>query len=84
MSSTQLDNIYEEQGNNHIAGLLGISVEDYLNLEHSGINEITSKDGLVYRYYIQFSDESPKEILAKIKGLDSTNTVYFDASSFAD
>ena len=84
MSSRQLEDINEEQGNNHIAGLLGISVEDYLSLEHSGINEVTSNDGLVYRYYVQFSNESPKEILAKIKGLDSTNTIYFDTSSFAD
>lgn len=84
MSSKQLDEIYEEQGNNHIAELLGISVEDYLSLEHSGINEVTSNDGLAYRYYIQFTNESPKEILAKINGLDSTNTVYFDTSSFAN
>jgi hypothetical protein len=78
MSSRQLDDLNEEQSDNLVAGLLGISVEDYQRLDHSGIQDVTSNNGLVYSYYIQFNDNSPKEILNKIKGIDSTNTVYFD------
>jgi hypothetical protein len=81
MSSRQLEDMYEEQSDKRIADILGISFEDYQSLNHNGIQDVESNDGLVYRQYIQFSDDSPKEILDKIDGLDSTNTVYFDAGS---
>ena len=82
MGNRQLDENLEKQGDKHLARLLGISVEDYLNLDHDGIHDVISNDGLVYRHYIRFSTESPKDILNKIKGIDETNTVYFDPSSF--
>lgn len=84
MSSRQLDEIYDKQSDEFIANLLGISTDDYLSLNHNGIQEVSSNDGFIYQYYIQFSDDSPREILDKIEGLDSTNTVYFEASLFND
>lgn len=80
--NTQLEDIYEQQADRHIANLIGITVEDYQSLEHSGIQEVTSSDDMVYGHYIQFSNNSPKEILTKIKNIDSTNTVYLNASLF--
>jgi hypothetical protein len=79
MSSRQLEDLYEEQSDKRIAEILGISVEDYQSLNHSGVQDVESNDGTVYRQYIQFDEDSPKNILSKIDGLDSTNTVYFDA-----
>lgn len=84
MSNRQLDELYEEQGDKHIADLLGISVDDFRLLDHDGIQEETSEDGLVYRHYIEFNESSPKNILEKIKGLGENNTYYFEPGSFAD
>ena len=56
MGNGQLDENLEEQGDEHLARLLGISVEDYLKLDHDGIHDVISNDGLVYRHYIQFRD----------------------------
>jgi len=84
MSSRQLEDLYEEQSDKHIADLLGISVDDYNQLEHDGIQDETSEDGLVYRHYIEFKDSSPKDIMNKIGGLDANNTFYFEPGSFAD
>ena len=83
MSSRQLEDLYEEQSDKHIAQLLGITVDEYHQLDHDGIQEDASDDGLIYGYYIEFRDTSPKNILAKIQGLESNNTFYFDPSSFA-
>lgn len=82
MSSRQLEELNEEKDDKHIANLLGISAEDYNKLIHKGVQDETGEDGIVYRHYIKFEDESPKQILKKIKDLDLTNTVYFDISDF--
>jgi hypothetical protein len=84
MSSTQLDDLYDEQSDKHIAKLLGITVDEYNQLEHGGIQEDASDEGLVYRYYIESKNTSPRQILKKIKGLDSNNTFYFEPGSFVD
>ncbi len=84
MSSRQLDDLYEEQADKHIADLLGITTEEYQQLVHDGIQDETSNDGLVYRQYIEFKDTSPKHILNIIAGLDANNTFYFEPGSFAD
>jgi hypothetical protein len=84
MSSRQLDDLYEEQADEHIAKLLGITTDEYQQLDHDGIQEETSNEGLVYRHYIEFKETSPKHILNKIAGLDANNTFYFGPGSFAD
>jgi len=84
MSSRQLDDLYEEQADKHIAELLGITADEYQQLDHDGIQDETSNDGLVYRHYIEFKDTSPKNILSKIAGLDANNTFYFEPGSFVD
>lgn len=84
MSKRQIDDLHEEQADKHIANLLGITVNEYQQLDHDGIQDVTSNDGLVYRHYIEFKKTSPKHILNKIVGLDANSTFYFQASSFTD
>ena len=65
----------EEEGDERLARKLGISYVELMKLNHS-INTEESNDGLIYNYIITFSNDAPKEILAKVKGIDRNNTVW--------
>lgn len=81
MSSSQLDDIYEEQRYQKLAQILGISYDDVIELDPE-IQERTSDDGVLYCFYIEFDENSPKHVINKISGIDETGTLYIDASEF--
>jgi hypothetical protein len=81
MSSSQLDDIYEEQRNHKLAEILGISYDEVVELDPE-VHERTSNDGVLYGFYIEFDENSPKHIVDKISGVDSTGTLYIDANAF--
>ncbi len=43
--------------------------------------KIPNNDGLVTNLLVKFMENSPNEILAKIKGLDENNTVWLDSNA---
>lgn len=80
MSNRQLDEIQEEETNKELASDLGISYEDFCELDYV-IDTNESSDGLVYSHVITFSDNSPQGILNKIENLDSNNSIRLQLSS---
>lgn len=79
MSSRQLEEIQEERANREIANEIGITYEELCQLDWD-IDKNESNDGLIYEYIITFSEDSPKEILDKIHGLENGNSVRFQLS----
>ncbi len=71
----------EQERNEHIAHLLGISIDEFKQLHHSGLKEVTDSELQVYKYYLKFSNDSPPDILDKID-IDAQNTVYFSAAEW--
>jgi hypothetical protein len=69
--------LQEQADDRHLAKLLGISYEDLVELEWK-IDTNESSDGLIYNYRVEFSEESPKEILRKIERLEDGCRVYMD------
>lgn len=57
-----------------MADALGVSWEELLELDYE-IEANVSKDGLVYGYLLQFSEENNPDILKKINGLDENRAV---------
>jgi len=66
-----------------LAEALGISFLEIRNLDYS-IENHSSKDGLIYGYDVEFDEETPPEILKKMKRLDNNRSVYFDAWELDD
>lgn len=71
----------EEERDQHLAHLLGISLEEFKKLHHSGLKEVTDSELQVYKYYIVFSRDSPSDILDKLD-MDAQNTVYFSSAEW--
>lgn len=71
----------EQERNEHLAHLLGISLEEFMRLHHSGLKEVTDSELQVYKYYIQFSNDNPPDILDKLD-MDAQNNVYFSAAEW--
>ena len=68
----------EEQAyERHLAKLLGISYDDLIQLEWE-IETDESKDGLIYSYRIEFSEDSEQAILSKIERLEDNCRVYLE------
>ena len=65
----------EQEDDRRIAKILEISYDDLMELEYE-IETDQSKDGLIYNYRIEFSEDSPKEILEKISRLEDGCRVY--------
>lgn len=59
----------ELQANRSLAFTLGISPEDLDELQWD-IHENRSKEGMLYGYVVEFTEDSPVEILNKIEGLE--------------
>jgi hypothetical protein len=74
MSNRQLEEIQEEQAHIEIAEKIGITYEELCQLD-CDIDTNESSDGLIYEHIITFSEDSPKEILDKIVGLENGNSV---------
>lgn len=67
--------------NSRLADKLGISTDDLSKLEWDIIENL-SDDGLLYNYIMEFSDNSPKQILDKITDLQYSNSVYLNVNFF--
>jgi hypothetical protein len=61
--------VQEKEAGERIAKILDISLYDLVKLEYE-IETDKSKDDLIYNYRIEFSENSPKEILEKINRLE--------------
>lgn len=81
MDSRHKEEIHEEERGRHLAQLLGITYEELLQLHHSGLREVTDSGLHIYKYYIQFSRDSPATILDKLN-MDQHNTVWFSAAEW--
>ena len=57
-----------------MADVLGVSWEELSGLDYE-IDANVSRDGLVYGYILQFSEENDPVVLNKIRGLDENKTV---------
>jgi hypothetical protein len=68
MSNRQLEEMQETLANQRLAFELGISYDELLKLEPD-IHTNESNDGLIYEHIVTSSEESPKKILNKIKGI---------------
>lgn len=82
MSSSEdalYDNL-EKKWNKRFAALLGISEDELAQLEYSE-NELTTNDDMVYAVEYTFDENSPKEILSKIKGLNEDYRIIFDTGA---
>lgn len=69
-----LYDLQEQQADRHLAKVLGITYEDLTQLSWE-IETDESNDGHIYNYRVEFSEDSPKEILAKIEHLENGTTV---------
>ncbi|MCY0914035.1 hypothetical protein [Massilia antarctica] len=68
MSNRQLEERYEEEQNQRLAEHLGLTVDD-LDALAPEIDTNESNDGLTYCYILNFHEDAPKELLAKVAGL---------------
>ncbi|MFH2142619.1 MAG: hypothetical protein ABIJ97_09370 [Bacteroidota bacterium] len=66
----------QEKEEERIAALLGITYEELMILNYRIINN-ESNDGMICYYVFYFDDNAPRNILNKVKGLDSDDTVWF-------
>lgn len=69
--------IQEQEQDRKFAALLGVTYEDLDELDFE-IETDESKDGIIYNYRIEFSDDSPKHILEKISRLKDGCRVYLE------
>lgn len=81
MSSRQLEEMQEEQADRSLAEYLEISYDDLCELSWD-VDTNESNDDMLYEYVYKFSDDSPTEILSKIKSLRDGNYVYVPADAF--
>jgi len=79
MSNEQLEENEENNLKKRLAHELNISLDELSELEWV-IDENSSDDGLIYNYIIQFSDNSPRDILDKIPNLSDSNSIELDVN----
>jgi len=68
-------------GQEMIAGLLGLSREEYQQLSHSGIRPIAGLDGAPMQYYMEVSRLNPEDILVKLP-MNRQRMIYFSPDAF--
>jgi len=73
MSSRELEDRQEKMVEERVAKELGITPEELRETAYEIIDN-SSDDGLIYSYFIEFSEESPKDVLEKI-GVDENNQI---------
>ena len=81
MDHKRTGHMNEQERSEHLAHLLGISLEEFMRLHHNGLKEVTDSELQVYKYYIQFSKDNPPDILDKLD-MDAQNNVYFSAAEW--
>lgn len=69
MSSRQMEENDAIKRAEFVANELGITVDE-LESTNWEIDSHDGSDGAVYGHYVRFSDDSPKEVLDKIEGLE--------------
>ncbi|MDR0420442.1 MAG: hypothetical protein LBH30_03200 [Prevotellaceae bacterium] len=76
--------IMEEKSNKKLAQYLGISYDEFCELEYTLYKETSNDDDyLVYNYILDFSNEAnSKEILSKIERLEGDYQVWIDAPTY--
>lgn len=83
----KMKDLYIERMNEGFDGMLarklGLTYDELIALNHR-IDTEESKDGLIYNYIVSFDENAPQEILDKVEGLDSNNTVWFSPWQFED
>lgn len=73
----------QQKEDEKIALLLGITYDELCETDwHIECDE--SRDGLVYGYVVYFSEDSPRDILDKIQGLDKDNQVWLSPHEIDD
>jgi len=80
MSSRELEDRQEKMVEERVAKELGITPEELSDTAYEIIDN-SSDDGLIYSYFIVFSEESPKNILEKI-GVDENNQIEVSCNLF--
>ena len=81
MSNQQLEEMQEKWADEKLATALGISYDELHELEWS-LDPNEGHDGAIYGYMVTFSEESPKEILNKIEGIDEGYSVSLPSCFF--
>ena len=68
-----------------VADLLGLTLQEYRQLSHSGIRQISGFDGAPLSYYITISPLNPDTILAKLNPkMNKMRMIHFPADAFAE
>jgi hypothetical protein len=81
MEHRRTGHMNEQERNEHLAHLLGITLEEFTRLHHTGLKEVIDSEMQVYKYYLQFSKDNPPDILDKLN-IDAQNIVYFSAAEW--
>lgn len=81
MSNQQLEEKQQHESDLCLAKSLGISMDDLDSLNYK-VSQNTSDDGCLYGYIVEFNEDSPKEILDKISGLENNSYVYLSPNAF--
>jgi hypothetical protein len=68
--------LQEERQDKKLADKLGIEYDELIQLDHTIEEGHTSSDGMIYYYNIWFSEDSPKEIIRKIEGVEKLGDSY--------
>lgn len=69
MSSRQYEEYLENEHLRKISEHLGISVDEYLSLDPSEIQDNANDDGFVSSQWIEFKAKIPRDLANKISGL---------------
>jgi hypothetical protein len=65
----------------HIATLLGLTKEEYENLNCSELKALTDAKGHLQQYYIHISPFNPDNVLAKLR-MNNRRMIYFSPDMF--
>lgn len=82
MSNRQLDEINENKGIRHLAGLLGVTYNELSECDYEIHDDVTD-DGVLTGHRVRFDSNTSKKILMKV-GADTNYEVYLDLGSFSD
>jgi len=74
----------QEESDKKLSLLLGITYVELMSLNYRINTEESNDGGLIYNYILCFSDDSPKSILKKIKGIDDNNMVWLQPCEYED
>jgi hypothetical protein len=64
-----------------VAEILGLTLDEYAQLSHSGLRELSDNNGEVYQYYMMISPLNAPEVLAKLN-MNKKRVIYFPPDIF--